>query len=235
MKATLFSELIKGNAYPGRGIIIGKTADGTKSAVAYFLTGRSENSRNRVLCFENGSLFTRPFDQSKVKDPSLIIYRAMATLPDKTIITNGDQTDTVAAFLAEGKTFEDALYTRTFEPDEPNFTPRISGIINFNESGFDFELSILKRNASGDCERLFYNYKPVSGEGKFLSTYDGDGSPLPSFSGEPKTVLIKNDLSEFASDIFTGLENDNKISVFAQFTDLKTGRKTQKTINKNQG
>ncbi|MEG0998346.1 MAG: IMP cyclohydrolase, partial [Clostridiales bacterium] len=216
----LYAEL-KNNTYPGRGIVLGRTPDGTHAAIAYFIMGRSENSRNRIFSNIEDGIQTEAFDASKVKDPSLIIYNPVRVLDGTTIVTNGDQTDTIYNFIKEGKTFEAALRTRCFEPDEPNFTPRVSGIVAKDGS---YKLAILKNNA-GTCQRFFFEYeKPVPGEGHFLHTYIGDGSPIPSFEGEPEAVNIENDFTAFADGIWANLNGDNKVSLYVSFIDIATGK-----------
>ena len=228
------SEIVKGNAYVGRGIIIGADESGENAVIAYFITGRSENSRNRIFALEGGSLFTKPFYEKKVKDPSLIIYRATATVGEKHIVTNGDQTDTIVEFLKDGKRYEDALFTRTYEPDEPNFTPRISGVVNIKKGGFNYSLSILKKDKeSSETERLFYYFNKVNGIGKFISTYNKDGNPLPSFDGEPKTVFISRDINEFTSDVWEGLDSENKISLYVKYVNIFSGEVKEIIKNKN--
>ena len=228
---------ISSTTYPGRGIIIGKSADGKKAVIGYFIMGRSENSRNRVFVSEGKDLKTQAFDPSKLVDPSLIIYAPVRTLENATIVTNGDQTDTVRDFILEGKTFEEALRTRTFEPDPPNFTPRISGILEFANGDFSYKLSILKSNCGREASalRFFYEYaQPVAGEGHFLHTYKCDGNPIPSFEGEPTLVNIEGDIDTFTNNVWTSLNEDNKVSLYTRFTDLTTGEYEERIINKNQ-
>lgn len=223
------------NAYPGRGIVIGRTADGNKAVIAYFIMGRSENSRNRVFVTEGEGIRTQAFDPSKLSDPSLIIYAPVRVLGNDTIVTNGDQTDTVFDGLKEGKNFETALRTREFEPDGPNFTPRISGILHF-ENGFSYEMNILKSN-NGDgssCNRYnFYYENPKAGEGRFIHTYMNDGNPLPSFEGEPEVVAIDGDIDTFGDMVWNSLNSDNKVSLFIRFIDIKSGKAETKIYNKN--
>lgn len=222
------------NTYPGRGIILGKSSDGTNAVIAYFIMGRSENSRNRVFVEENGGIKTQAFDPAKLVDPSLIIYSPVRVLNGTTIVTNGDQTDTVYDFMQQGKPFEAALRTRTFEPDMPNFTPRISGIV---EADGNYKLSILK-SANGNpdsAQRYFFEYDfPVSGEGHFIHTYQGDGNPLPSFEGEPTPVRISGDIKEFTDLVWNSLNEENKVSLFTRFITLKTGMAETRIVNKNQ-
>lgn len=226
---------IAGNPYVGRGIVIGKTADGSKAAVAYFIMGRSANSRNRVFKTQNGAVFTEPFDFSKVEDPSLIIYAALRTFENNLIVTNGDQTDTVYGFLKEGKTFGEALETRAFEPDAPNFTPRISGMLTFGKGNFSYEMSILKSidEDGSDCARYLFSYPSKAGLGHFLHTYVTDGTPIPTFQGEPERVLIPDSIDEFTSDIWENLDRQNKISLYVRYIDLENRSYDERLINKN--
>ncbi len=223
---------ISGNPYVGRGIIIGKSEDGKKAVFAYFIMGRSENSRNRVFV-ENGSEITiYPYDPSKIEDPSLIIYSPVKVVGNDVIVTNGDQTDTVEEFLKNGGDFRGALRTRAFEPDAPNFTPRISGILHFDNK-FTYEMSILK---SGDavgsvCNRYFYEYEAINGLGHFIHTYVTDGNPLPTFLGEPERVNIPNDIDEFANTIWTNLDANNKIAMHVRYIDLVSGEIESVTYN----
>ena len=230
-----FDELLYGNTYPGRGILIGKTPDGTKAVTAYFIMGRSENSRNRIFTVKNGEVFTEPFDTSKVQDPSLIIYAAVRQFENQLIVTNGDQTDTIYDFLKAGKTFEEALNTREFEPDHPNYTPRISGILTFADGDFTYKMNILKSmDANGSaCERFTFSYPSYSGLAHFLHTYVCDGNPIPAFKGEPEQVIVKDDINEFTSLIWNTLDENNKISLYVRYTDLKTGRTEECLVNKN--
>lgn len=228
-------QLIKDNAYVGRGIVIGKTQDGKKAAVAYFIMGRSANSRNRVFTLKNGEVFTEPYDASLVEDPSLIIYAALRRYENSLIVTNGDQTDTVYEFLKNGQTFAEALKTREFEPDRPNFTPRISGIVNFDGSDFTYEMSILK---SGDpegtvCQRYLFSYAPINGLGHFIHTYNCDGNPIPTFCGEPERVEIPDSIDEFTTVLWENLNADNKISLYTEYIDLENGTSEYRLINKN--
>ncbi len=229
------NELLQSNPYAGRGIVIGKTEDGKKAAVAYFIMGRSANSRNRVFTAEGDDVTIYPFDASKVEDPSLIIYSPVKKWDNKLIVTNGDQTDTVYDGLKEGKSFADALKTRAFEPDAPNFTPRISGMLTFGKGDFTYEMSILKSadEAGSACNRFHFEYAPVAGVGHFLHTYMGDGNPLPTFCVEPERVAIGNDIDEFTMGIWNSLNEDNKISLYTIFTDLETGVAVSRMINKN--
>ena len=228
-------ELIAGNPYVGRGIIIGKTKDGKKACAAYFIMGRSANSRNRVFTEKGGEIFTEPFDASKVEDPSLIIYAAVRKYKDSLIVTNGDQTDTIYDGLKDGKCFTCALKSREFEPDAPNFTPRISGILNFKGGDFTYEMSILKsadENGTA-CNRYTFSYSPIAGLGHFIHTYVTDGNPLPTFQGEPERVAVKDDIDEFTRELWNALDENNKISLFVRYTDLATGNEEDRIINKN--
>lgn len=228
------STLLKDNEYAGRGIVIGTSPDRKNAVCAYFIMGRSENSRNRVFVKEGETLKTEPFDVSKVSDPSLIIYNAVRKTENSLIVTNGDQTDTVYNLMSEGKSFKESLETREFEPDAPNFTPRISGILYF-ENGFNYEMSILKsidENGS-ECCRYTYSYPSVAGLGHFIHTYNCNGDPLPTFTGEPHRISIKNNIEEFANEIWESLNVDNKISLYVRYTDIETGKYTDKIINKN--
>jgi len=228
-------ELINGNPYVGRGIVLGKSADGKKAAAAYFIMGRSANSRNRIFTEKEGVIYTEPFDASKVEDPSLIIYAAVRTLDNKLIVTNGDQTDTIHDGMAQGKTFSQSLESRCFEPDAPNLTPRISGIIAFADGDFTYEMSILKSiDAEGtDCARFTFDFPSKAGLGHFIHTYVTDGNPIPTFQGEPERVAIPDDMDEFAEKIWNNLDADNKISLYVRYTDLATGEINSKIINKN--
>ena len=228
-------ELIKDNSYVGRGIVIGTTEDGTKAVAAYFIMGRSENSRNRVFTEKDGEIKTEPFDVSKVEDPSLIIYNAVRKLGDSLIVTNGDQTDTIYNLMSEGKSFKEALETRRFEPDAPNLTPRISGILNFNDGGFSYEMSILKSidEQGTDCCRYTFSYPSKGGLGHFIHTYVCDGNPIPTFQGEPERVKIPDSIDEFTETLWNNLNADNKISLYVRYTELKTGEFEQRLINKN--
>ena len=228
-------ELINGNPYVGRGIVLGKTEDGTKACSAYFIMGRSANSRNRVFTEKDGVIYTEPFDASKVEDPSLIIYAAVRQMGNKLIVTNGDQTDTIYNGILAGGTFESALKTREFEPDAPNLTPRISGMIEFNDGDFTYKMSILKSaDALGtSCNRYTFDYNSLPGLGHFIHTYVTDGNPIPTFQGEPERVKIPNDIDEFAEKVWTNLDDNNKISLYVRYTDLATGEIETVMINKN--
>ena len=236
MERTPFTALLEKNTYPGRGIMIGRSADGKHAVTAYFIMGRSVNSRNRVFVEEGEGIRTEAFDVSKLSDPSLIIYAPVKVLGNTTIVTNGDQTDTVYELMGQGKTFEEALRTRKFEPDEPNYTPRISGIIHVLEGGFDFAVSILK-SGDGDpeyCIRNTFAYDGCpAGEGRFVHTYTGDGNPLPSYEGEPARVEISGDIDQFTDAVWNSLNEDNKVSLFVRYIDIETGEYETRIVNKN--
>ncbi|MCQ2354202.1 MAG: IMP cyclohydrolase [Clostridia bacterium] len=229
------AQLITGNPYVGRGIVIGKTSDGSKACVAYFIMGRSANSRNRVFVLRDGALFTEPFDVSKVQDPSLIIYAALRRLDNKLIVTNGDQTDTVYQALKAGGSFAGALASREFEPDRPNFTPRISGMLTFADGDFTYDMSILKSaDAEGSaCSRYTFSYPSLAGLGHFIHTYVTDGNPIPTFQGEPERVAIPDDIDAFTDSLWNALDADNKISLYVTYVDLATGKTEERLINKN--
>lgn len=234
MKITALSAELGATSYPGRGIILGKSADGRHGVIAYFIMGRSENSRNRVFVPDGEGIKTKAFDESKMVDPSLIIYAPVRVLEDVTVVTNGDQTDTVYDTMKAGGTFEQALRTRTFEPDAPNFTPRISGVIEPKKNRYS--LSILK-SADGDpasVRRYFFDYEaPRSGEGHYIHTYREDGNPLPSYEGEPTQVTIEGDIDSFTKTVWDNLDADNKVSLFTRFIDWETGETQTRIINKN--
>ena len=238
MRTHELAPLLSGNTYPGRGILLGLNEDGSQAVVVYFIMGRSVNSRNRVFVpQEDGGFITRAFDESLMVDPSLIIY-APVRIPDRAtlVVTNGDQTDTVCDYLAAGKTFEDALRTRTFEPDAPNFTPRISGMVQIREGKAAYRLSILKSDcgAEDSVQRFFWEYpQPAAGVGHFLHTYLGDGSPIPSFEGEPERVVLQGDIDQVTDTVWQHLNEDNKVSLFTCFIDLKTGARQTRIVNKN--
>ncbi len=234
-KINPIDELIAGNSYVGRGIVLGKTPDGKKACSAYFIMGRSANSRNRVFVEREGALFTEPFDASKVEDPSLIIYAAVRSHENKLIVTNGDQTDTIYEGIKAGKSFSQSLMVREFEPDAPNFTPRISGMITFEEKDFTYEMSILKSaDAEGTaCNRYTFSYPALAGLGHFIHTYICDGNPIPTFCGEPERVATSNDIDEFTEKLWNALDADNKISLYVKYTDLADGSTETRMINKN--
>ncbi len=228
--------LLNTNAYPGRGIIIGRSRDGKSAVTAYFIMGRSVNSRNRVFVTEGEGIRTQAFDPSKLEDPSLIIYAPVRVLGNTTIVTNGDQTDTVYDGMKEGKTFEESLRCRKYEPDGPNFTPRISGIMNIENGSYDYAMSILKSD-NGDpdcCNRYTFTYdNPKAGEGRFIHTYMQDGNPLPSFEGEPEWIDIEGDIDEFTSMLWDNLNEENKVSLFVRFIDIATKETETRIVNKN--
>ena len=227
---------LNSNTYPGRGIIIGKTKDGKKAVTAYFIMGRSNNSRNRVFVEEGEGIRTQAFDPSKLEDPSLIIYAPVRVLGNKTIVTNGDQTDTIYEGMDKQLTFEQSLRTREFEPDAPNYTPRISGIMHVENGKYNYAMSILKSNNGNPeaCNRYTFAYEnPAAGEGHFIHTYMHDGNLLPSFEGEPKLVEINGDIDEFTNMVWTNLNEDNKVSLFVRFIDIATGEYETRIVNKN--
>lgn len=228
-------ELIKDNAYVGRGIIAGKSADGKNAVSAYFIMGRSANSRNRIFREDDGKVITEAFDPSKVEDPSLIIYTAVRSFENNYILTNGDQTDTVYEGLKEGLTFDKALESRCFEPDAPNLTPRISAMLTFENNDFTYQMSILKSidEKGTDCARYNFKYPSVPGLGHFIHTYECDGDPIPTFRGEPERIEIPDDIDEFTKSIWDGLNEDNKISLFVCYIDLLNKKKETRLINKN--
>jgi hypothetical protein len=236
MKKLDLAQELSSNAYPGRGIVIGKSADGKYAVTAYFIMGRSENSRNRVFVEDGDGIRTQAFDPSKLTDPHLIIYAPVRVLGNKLIVTNGDQTDTIYELMDRQQTFEQSLRTREFEDDAPNFTPRISGILHFEDKGFNYAMSILK-SANGNpdsCQRYTFSYSnPIAGEGRFIHTYMGDGNPLPSFEGEPKLVGISGDIDSFTEMLWTNLNADNKVSLFVRFVELESGKTETRIINKN--
>ena len=228
------AELIRENPYVGRGIVLGKTENGKEAVSAYFIMGRSKNSRNRVFVKRDGALFTEPYDPSLVEDPSLIIYAAVREYEGRLIVTNGDQTDTVYEGLLAGKSFAEALTSREFEPDAPNFTPRISGMITFGKEDFTYEMSILKSaDAVGSaCARYTFSYPAIAGLGHFIHTYVTDGNPIPTFRGEPERVAIPADIEAFTASLWGALNEDNKISLYVRYTELATGKITERLINK---
>lgn len=235
LKKSLAEEL-SSTTYPGRGIVIGKTPDGKKAAIAYFIMGRSENSRNRIFVKDGEGIRTEAFDPSKLEDPSLIIYTPVRVLGNKTIVTNGDQTDTIYDLMDKQYTFEQALRTREFEPDAPNYTPRISGVLHFDKGSFNYAMSILKSNNGNPkaCNRYTFAYEnPVAGEAHFIHTYMGDGNPLPSFEGEPTLVDVPDNMDDFADLVWNNLNNDNKVSLFVRYINIEDGSYETKIINKN--
>ncbi len=236
MQTAKLSELLSGNAYPGRGIVIGRSEDGSKAVTAYFIMGRSVNSRNRVFTATADGIKTEAFDTSKLSDPHLIIYSPVRVLGNKTIVTNGDQTDTIYELMDKQQTFEQSLRGREFEDDAPNYTPRISGILHVENGTYNYALSIIK-SADGDpssCERHTFSYNnPKAGAGRFIHTYMGDGSPLPSFEGEPEKVAITGSIDEFTDSVWNSLNEDNKVSLFVRFIDIATGKAETRIVNKN--
>lgn len=229
------AELIKDNSYVGRGIVIGKTPDGKKACSAYFIMGRSNNSRNRVFVEQGDEVIIHPFDASAVEDPSLIIYSPIRKYNNSLIVTNGNQTDTVFDGLKEGKSFAQALASREFEPDAPNFTPRISGILNFANNDFSYEMSILKSadEKGSACNRYTYSYASLAGLGHFIHTYICDGNPIPTFCGEPERVAMNDDIDSFTTALWDALDEQNKISLYVRYTDLESGKVENRMINKN--
>ena len=236
MKQLSLQEELQANAYPGRGIVIGKTPDGTKAVTAYFIMGRSENSRNRVFVKDGEGIRTQAFDPGRLTDPSLIIYAPVRVLGNKTIVTNGDQTDTIYEGMDKQLTFEQSLRSREFEPDAPNYTPRISGILHIENGHYNYAMSILKSNNGNPdaCNRYTFAYEnPVAGEGHFIHTYMHDGNPLPSFEGEPKLVGILDDMDAFTDMLWNSLNQDNKVSLFVRYIDIATGAYETRIVNKN--
>lgn len=235
-KKSLAQELA-GNSYPGRGIIIGKSADGKYAVTAYFIMGRSVNSRNRIFVEDGAGIRTQAYEPSKLEDPSLIIYAPVRVLGNKTIVTNGDQTDTIYELMDRQQTFEQALRTREFEPDGPNYTPRISGIMHLEKGGYNYAMSILKSNhgePSSCCRYTFAYENPAAGEGHFIHTYMGDGNPLPSFEGEPTLIGIEEDIDGFTKLVWENLNEENKVSLFVRYIDIESGKYETRIVNKNQ-
>ena len=236
METADLGKLLKENSYPGRGIVIGRSEDGSKAVTAYFIMGRSVNSRNRVFTATEDGIKTEAFNPSKLTDPHLIIYSPVRVLGNKTIVTNGDQTDTIYDGMDKQMTFEQSLRCREFEDDAPNYTPRISGIMHVEGGTYNYAMSILK-SADGDpssCERHTFTYtNPKAGIGRFLHTYMGDGNPLPSFEGEPEKVEIKGDIDEFTANVWESLNEDNKVSLFVRYIDIATGKADTRIVNKN--
>ncbi len=236
MKLISLKEELMSNTYPGRGIVIGKSADGKKAVTAYFIMGRSSNSRNRVFVEDGEGIRTEAFDPSKLEDPSLIIYAPVRVLGNKTIVTNGDQTDTIYDLMDKQQTFEQSLRVREFEPDGPNYTPRISGIMHLENGTYNYAMSILKSDDGRpeSCNRFTFAYSnPINGEGRFIHTYARNENPLPSFEGEPKRVDITGDIDEFTNMIWTSLNEENKVSLFVRYIDIETGKYETRIINKN--
>ncbi len=228
---------LKGNSYPGRGIILGKSPDGKKAVAAYFIMGRSENSRNRIFVEDGDGIRTQAFDPAKLTDPSLVIYAPVRVLGNKMIVTNGDQTDTIYEGMDKQMTFEQSLRSREFEPDGPNYTPRISGVMHIEKDSYNYAMSILKSNEGrpeGCCRYTFAYEKPIAGEGHFIHTYQGDGDPLPSFEGEPKRIGILDDIDDFTGLLWDSLNEDNKVSLFVRYIDIASGACETKIVNKNQ-
>ena len=236
MNVLSLEKQLSSNAYPGRGIVIGRSADGTKAVTAYFIMGRSENSRNRVSVEDGEGIRTQAFDPSKLVDPSLIIYAPVRVLGNKTIVTNGDQTDTIYELMDKQMTFEQSLRTREFEPDAPNYTPRISGIMHIENGSYNYAMSILKSNNGNpeSVQRFFYEYmEPVAGEGHFIHTYLHDGNPIPSFEGDPTPMEIKGDIDSITKEVWESLNEENKVSLFVRTINLKSGEEQTRIINKN--
>lgn len=237
MKMISIEKELKENSYPGRGIIVGRSEDGTKAVIAYFLMGRSSNSRNRIFVEDGEGIRTQAFDPSKLEDPSLIIYAPVRVLGNKTIVTNGDQTNTIYDGMDKQLTFEQSLRSREFEPDGPNYTPRISAVLHLEKGEFNYAMSILKSNNGNpdSCNRYTFAYQnPVAGEAHFIHTYMGDGNPLPSFEGEPKLVGLEGDIDTFTSLVWENLNEENKVSLFVRYIDIETGKYETRIVNKNQ-
>lgn len=237
MEILKIEQELRENSYPGRGIILGKSPDGTKAAAAYFIMGRSENSRNRIFVEDGEGIRTQAFDPSKLTDPSLIIYAPVRVLGNKTIVTNGDQTDTIYEGMDRQLTFEQSLRSREFEPDGPNYTPRISGIMHIENGTYNYAMSILKSSdgCPDSCHRFTFAYEnPKAGEGHFIHTYQCDGNPLPSYEGEPKRIQIPDDIDAFTELLWNSLNEDNKVSLFVRYIDIETGTYETRIVNKNQ-
>lgn len=236
MEMLSIEQELRNNSYPGRGIIIGRTTDGERAVAAYFIMGRSVNSRNRIFVEEGEGIRTQAYDESKLTDPSLIIYAPVRVLGNKTIVTNGDQTDTIYEGMDKQLTFEQTLRTREFEPDAPNYTPRISGILHIENGKYNYAMSILKSN-NGDpksCNRYTFAYEnPAAGEGHFIHTYKCDGDPLPSFEGEPKLVAVSDDIDVFTQLLWNSLNEENKVSLFVRYIEIETGKYETRIVNKN--
>ena len=237
MNVRSLEQELKNNTYPGRGIVLGRSANGTRAVAAYFIMGRSENSRNRVFVEDGQGIRTQAFDPSRVTDPSLIIYAPVRVLGNKTIVTNGDQTNTIYEGMDKQMTFEQSLRSRKFEPDGPNYTPRISGIMHMENGNYNYAMSILKSNNGNQeaCNRYTFAYEnPAAGEGHFIHTYMHDGNPLPSFEGEPKLVTIPDDMDQFTKMLWENLNEENKVSLFVRYIEIATGDFVTKIVNKNQ-
>ena len=228
--------LLSGNTYPGRGIMVGMTPDAANCAIAYFIMGRSSNSRNRIFEYTDSGIITKAFDESKLEDPSLIIYAPVRMLDNNIIVTNGDQTDTIYDCIKSGKSFEDALRTREFEPDPPNFTPRISSIVTFDNDKFSYKMSILKSadENGGACSRYFYEYEAIAGLGHFIHTYNCDGDPIPTFTGEPERIGMCDDIDTFTDTLWNSLNADNKISLYVCYRRLDGTDIQTRSINKHE-
>lgn len=236
MQITSLEKELTTNSYPGRGIIIGKSPDGAYAVTAYFIMGRSVNSRNRIFVEDGEGIRTKAFDPAKLSDPSLVIYAPVRVLGNKTIVTNGDQTDTIYECMDKQQTFEQALRGRTFEPDEPNYTPRISGILHIENGSYNYAMSILKSNngSPDSCQRYTFAYEnPAAGEGHFIHTYKGDGNPLPSFEGEPVRIGISGSIDAFTESVWNSLNEENKVSLFVRYIEIATGRYETRIVNKN--
>lgn len=236
MKMLSIADQLQANSYPGRGIIIGKTSDGKHAVTAYFIMGRSANSRNRVFVKDGAGIRTQAFDPSKLEDPSLIIYAPVRVLGNKTIVTNGDQTDTIFDQMDKQMTFEQSLRCRQFEPDGPNYTPRISGILHVENGKFSYAMSILKSNNGNPdgCNRYTFAYEtPIAGEARFIHTYMRDGNPLPSFEGEPELINVLDDIDAYTDLLWNSLNEDNKVSLFVRYIDIETGKYESRIVNKN--
>ncbi len=237
MKMLSIDKELKGNSYPGRGIIIGKSPDGKSAVTAYFIMGRSVNSRNRIFVEDGEGIRTQAFDPAKLTDPSLVIYAPVRVLGNKTIVTNGDQTDTIYEGMDSQMTFEQSLRCREFEPDGPNYTPRISGIMHIENGNYNYAMSILKSNHGSpeSCNRYTFAYEnPAAGEGHFIHTYQCDGDPLPSFEGEPKLIGVLDDMGAFTDMLWDSLNDENKVSLFVRYIDIATGKYKTRIVNKNQ-
>lgn len=237
MKKRVLAEELADNSYPGRGIVIGRSPNGKYAVAAYFIMGRSTNSRNRIFVEDGAGIRTQAFDPAKLEDPSLVIYAPVRVLGNKTIVTNGDQTDTIYELMDRQQTFEQALRTRTFEPDAPNYTPRISGIMHVENGGYNYAMSILKSD-NGDpasCRRFTFAYEnPLPGEGHFIHTYIGDGDPLPSFEGEPVPIGTDDDIDAFTRTVWENLNEENKVSLFVRYIEIASGKYETRIVNKNQ-